>query len=213
MEGVTALQAGPCVITELRQPERNGYAAVQLGFEELGEMTVREGVAVKQAVKRPQVKPLTLPEVGHLRRAGKLFRHLREVPVKELGEVQVGQVVDVTMFQPGDTVHIVGTSKGKGFAGSVKRHGFHGGPKTHGQSDRHRAPGSVGSTTYAGRTFKGLKMAGHMGTNQVTMRNLTVIKVDAERNILFVAGSVPGGNKGIVLVHKGSSAPAAAEKK
>ncbi|MSP78356.1 MAG: 50S ribosomal protein L3 [Dehalococcoidia bacterium] len=206
VEGVTALQAGPCTVTELRTEERHGYSAVQLGFEEIGDVNIREGLGVKRAVKRDEVAPLTFPEVGHFKRAGKMFRYIKEVPATELGELQIGQKVDVSMFAAGDTIHVVGTSKGRGFAGVVKRHGFHGGPKTHGQSDRHRAPGSVGSTTYAGRVFKGLRMAGHMGDVRVTTRNLKVVRVDVERNLLFVHGAVPGASNGIVLVHKGASA-------
>jgi large subunit ribosomal protein L3 len=202
MVGVTAVQAGPCTITQLRLPDKDGYSAVQIGFQELRLTQIREGAPIKRAVQRSQVKPLTLPEVGHQRRAGKLFRHLREVPATELGNLQVGQQVDVTLFKEGERVHIIGTSKGKGFQGGVRRHGFKGGPKTHGQSDRHRAPGSVGSTTYAGRTMRGLRMAGHMGSDRVTMRNIEIVKVDPERNLLFLKGSVPGPSTAVVLIRK-----------
>ncbi|MSQ11399.1 MAG: 50S ribosomal protein L3 [Dehalococcoidia bacterium] len=200
--GVTAIQAGPCTVSQIRLQERDGYTAVQLGFEELRPVTLREGMPIKRAVKRKDVKPLTLPEVGHLRRAGHLFRHLREVPATGLGDVQVGQRVDVSLFKPGEHVHVTGTSKGHGFSGVVKRHGFKGGPKTHGQSDRHRAPGSIGSTTYAGRVFKGMRMAGHWGDERITVRNLEVVKVDPERNLLFLKGAVPGGSRGILIIRK-----------
>lgn len=202
--GVTAIQAGPCTVTQLRLPDKDGYQAAQLGYEELRSIAIREGAPVKRSVRRQEVKPLTLPEVGHLKRTGKLFRHLREVPVGELGDVQVGQRVDVSLFQPGEKVHVVGTSKGHGFSGGVKRHNFKGGPKTHGQSDRHRAPGSIGSTTYAGRVMKGLRMAGHYGDERVTVRNLEVVKVDLERHILFLKGAVPGATSGILLIRKAS---------
>lgn len=120
----------------------------------------------------------------------------------EIEGINIGDKVDVSVFQPGDTVDVVGISKGKGFAGVVKRHHFAGGPKTHGQSDRHRAPGSIGSGTTPGRVKKGMRMAGRMGNERVTARNLVVVKADAERNILVVRGAVPGANNGIILIGK-----------
>ncbi|MFQ5860920.1 MAG: 50S ribosomal protein L3, partial [Dehalococcoidia bacterium] len=140
---VTAIQAGPCVVTQVRSKERDGYEAAQLGFGE--------------------VRRLNRPLQGHLKRTG-LFRHLRELPISgDVGEVQVGQQVKVNLLQPGELVEITGVSKGRGFAGVVKRHGFSGGPKSHGQSDRWRAPGSIGGGTTPGRVYKGRRMAGHMG--------------------------------------------------
>jgi large subunit ribosomal protein L3 len=204
--GVTAILAGPCVVTQVRLKEKDGYEAAQLGFEELGELKAREGQNMKRAVGPREIKPLTLPQAGHLRRVGRLFRHLREVSVGEMGDVTVGQQVTVELFKPGDLVDIRGTSKGHGFSGVVKRHGFRGGPKTHGQSDRHRAPGSVGSTTFAGRVFKGLKMAGHWGHERVTVRNLEVAKVDPQRNLLFVKGAVPGPSNGLLLIRHARTA-------
>lgn len=178
---VTAIEAGPCIVTQIKTPLKDGYEAVQLGFAES--------------------KRLNRPEAGHLKKVG-LLRHLKEFRVEELAEMQVGQKVDVSVFKPGDSVDVMGISKGKGFAGVVKRYHFRGGPRTHGQSDRLRAPGSIGSTTTPGRVLKGKRMAGHMGAVRVTVRNLTVVKVDPARNVLLVEGAVPGGKNGILVVRK-----------
>ncbi len=178
---VTAIEAGPCFVTQIKRAEKEGYNAIQLGFGE--------------------AKRLTAPEKGHLKKLG-MFKHLREFAASDIASIQVGQRVDVSIFKPGDLVDITGVSKGKGFAGVVKRHHFAGGPKTHGQSDRHRAPGSIGSTTSPGRVFKGLRMAGHMGNERVTVRHLKVIEVDSERNLLLVCGAVPGGRNGLVTIRK-----------
>lgn len=200
---VTAIQAGPCWVTQVRTPSKDGYAAVQLGFDEVG--VIKEGMRLKD-VHPADIKPLNRPEAGHLRRVGRLLRYLREVRVEDLGDVQVGQKVSVDIFQPGDLVDVEGRSKGRGFAGVVKRHHFRGGPKTHGQSDRHRAPGSVGSTTFPGRVLKGLRMAGHMGNQRVTVRNLRVVAVDRERNLLFVQGAIPGPVNGLLVIRRAKSA-------
>ncbi len=177
---VTVIQAGPCWVVQIRTPERDGYSAVQLGFD------------TKKRVNKPMR--------GHLKGLGNL-RHLREFKLLDGAEqVSVGQKVDVTIFKPGDLVDVTGTSKGRGFAGVVKRHGFAGGPKTHGQSDRWRAPGSIGATTDPGRVIKGLRMAGHMGHERVTVQNLEVVRVDPERNLLFVKGAVPGPRRGLLVV-------------
>ena len=182
MTPVTAVQAGPCTVTQIRTPAKDGYSAVQLGFGE--------------------PRNLNQPEKGHLKRAGKLFRFLREIRTKELGDVQVGQHVDVSVFIPGDKVNVVGKSKGRGFTGVVKRHGFAGGPKTHGQSDRQRAPGSIGSTTYPGRVLKGTKMAGHWGNERVSVMNLEIMEIDQERNLLLIKGAIPGAAKGLLIISK-----------
>jgi len=179
VEPVSVIEAGPCLVTQVKTASRYGYQAVQLGYEE--------------------AKKLNKPESGHLKRVGPL-RHLKEFRVDDLGDAQVGQKVDVGVFQAGDLVDVIGTSKGKGFAGGVKRHHFHGGPKTHGQSDRHRAPGSIGSGTSPGRVWKGTRMAGHMGNHRVTTSNLKVVLVDPERNLLLVRGTVPGANNGMLVV-------------
>src|SRR5919199_2637654 len=186
MVALTLVQAGPCWITQVKTPERDGYTAAQGGYDE--------------------VKKLSRPEQGHLKNLPKL-RHLREVPVDTLEDVSVGAKFDVGLLQPGDRVDVTGTSKGRGFAGVVKRHGFRGGPKTHGQSDRHRAPGSVGSGTTPGRVFKGMRMAGRMGGERVTVQNLEVMQVDAERNLLALKGAVPGARNGLLLIRKSRRTP------
>jgi large subunit ribosomal protein L3 len=136
-----------------------------------------------------------------------LLRHLREWRVADPASFELGQRLDVSMFEAGERVTLVGTSKGKGFQGVVKRHGFRGGPKTHGQSDRWRAPGSIGATSTPGRVFKGQRMAGHMGHERVTVQNLEVVRIDPERNLVLVKGSVPGPNEGLLLVRKAIKGP------
>jgi large subunit ribosomal protein L3 len=179
---VTLIEAGPCFVTQIRRPNRDGYSAVQLGFEEI------------------KPRRLTGGELGHLRRADlPPLRFLKEFHVVD-PELEEGEKLTVDVFAMGDRVDIVGTTKGKGFAGGVKRHGFRGGPKTHGQSDRLRAPGSVGQTTGISRVFKGKKMAGHMGNVRYTSQNLRVVLVDTERNLLAVQGSVPGPKGGLVTI-------------
>ncbi len=179
---VTVVETGPCVVTQVKTEEHDGYDAVQLGF----------GVS----------KRLNKPEQGHRRASGFMSKALREVKADSAAEFQVGQVIKADTFSAGELVDIVGTSKGRGFQGGVKRHGFHGGPKTHGQSDRLRAPGSIGSSATPGRVFKGMKMAGHMGHERVTVQNLEVMRVDVERNLLLIKGSVPGPNNGELLIKR-----------
>lgn len=181
VRSVTAIEAGPCTVTQLRTVSKEGYDSVQLGF----------GVA----------KRLNSPEKGHLGKLG-LFRHLREFRGEDTSSIELGHQVDVGMFQPGDRVDVIGVSKGRGFAGGVKRHHFSGGPKTHGQSDRHRAPGSIGSGTTPGRVLKGLRMAGHMGNERVTVKHLEVVQADPERNLLLVEGAVPGARNGLLEIRK-----------
>lgn len=180
-EAVTAIEAGPCVVTQVKTEAKEGYKAAQLGFG--------------------QAKRLNSPRKGHLKKLGQ-FEYLREFRVADSEEIKVGDKVDVGLFKEGDLVDVTGVSKGKGFAGVMKRHGFAGGPKTHGQSDRHRAPGSIGATTSPGRVLKGKRMAGHMGTNRVTVRHLEVYRADPERNLLLVRGAVPGARNGLVLIEK-----------
>ncbi len=180
---VTVIEVGPCYITQVKTAEKDGYRAVQLGFEVAKE------------------KHLTGGQRGHLDRAGvPPLRHLREMRVREDDEYEVGQELKADIFEPGERVDVVGTSKGRGFAGVVKRHGFAGGPKTHGQSDRQRAPGSIGASASPGRVWKGMRMPGHMGVRRVTSQNVEVVLVDPERNLLAVKGSVPGPNGGLVEV-------------
>ncbi len=192
LEGVTAVQAGPCPVTQIKTTATDGYNAVQLAFGE--------------------AKHLTSPHKGQLKGFGEL-KYLREFRMDDVSDVQLGQKVDVSAFKAGDLVNVTGVSKGKGFAGGVKRYHFHGGPKTHGQSDRHRAPGSMGATTTPAHTWKGQRMAGRMGQDRVTLRNLKVVRVDAEKNLLLIGGAVPGGENGILLIKKvgESKAQAAAE--
>ena len=141
------------------------------------------------------------PRAGHLGKLGKL-RYLREITADDVSTLEVGHKVDAGLFGKGESVDVTGISKGKGFAGGVKRYHFRGGPKTHGQSDRHRAPGSIGSTTTPGRVLKGQRMAGHMGDDQVTVRNLKVLEADPARNLLLVRGAIPGAVGALVIVHK-----------
>ncbi|MCW5854322.1 MAG: 50S ribosomal protein L3 [Anaerolineae bacterium] len=181
---VTVIEAGPCWVTQVKTPKRDGYSAVQLGFHE---------VDPKKAQRK-----LTKAERGHLKDVRPL-KVLREFRVE--GETfEVGQKLDVGVFAEGEHVDITGTSKGKGFAGGMKRHNFRGGPKTHGQSDRQRSPGSIGSGTTPGRVLKGMRMAGHLGDEQVTVQNLEVVQVDPERNLLLVRGAVPGAKNGLLII-------------
>ncbi len=179
---VTIIEAGPCYVTQIRRPESEGYSAVQLGFAEV------------------HPKRLTGGEFGHLK-VNELppLRFLREFRTSA-PDFNVGDVVKADVFVVGERVDVVGTSKGKGFAGAVKRYHFRGGPKTHGQSDRHRAPGSRGSGTTPGRVYKGAKGAGHMGDERVTAQSLKVVLVDAERNLIGVHGAVPGPKGGLVVI-------------
>jgi len=178
---VTAIEAGPCTVIQVKTVAKEGYNAVQLGFG--------------------QAKRLSSPQRGHLRELGQ-FKYLREFRTEDIDAVKIGDRVDVGLFEAGDLVDIIGVSKGKGFAGVVKRHGFAGGPKTHGQSDRHRAPGSIGATTSPGRVFKGQRMAGRMGDRQVTVSHLEVFEADPNRNLLMVRGAVPGATNGLLLIQK-----------
>lgn len=182
MKGVSAIEAGPCFVTQIKTAANDGYNAVQIGFAE--------------------VKRLNSPEKGHLEKAGRLLRYLREVRCDDPASFSLGQKIDVSIYKPGERVDVVGVSKGKGFAGGVKRHHFKGGPKTHGQSDRERAPGSIGSTTWPGRVLKGTRMAGHLGSRRVTVRRLAVVQADPSRNLLLLEGAVPGATGTILFVRK-----------
>ena len=180
---VTLIQAGPCYVTQRKTAEKDGYSAIQVGFEEGPSRKLSKG------------------ERGHLQKAqAPTVRHLREFKVKPDEEFQLGQVLDVSLFAPGERVDIVATTKGRGFAGGVRRHGFSGGPKTHGQSDRFRAPGSIGSGTTPGRVYKGLRMPGHMGNARRTVSGIEVVFVDRERNMIGVRGGVPGAVDGLVVI-------------
>lgn len=182
---VTAVQAGPSVVTQVKSRDKDGYDAIQIGL-------------IDKKVKQSQVNS---PEKGHLRGLENV-RYLREFRVDDIGSVKRGDKVDVGLLKPGDLVNVIGFSKGRGFAGVVRRHHFAGGPKTHGQTDRHRAPGSIGATTSPGRVLKGKRMAGHMGNRRVTARNLEVVQADPERNLLLLKGAVPGANGGLLVIEK-----------
>jgi large subunit ribosomal protein L3 len=181
---VTVLEVGPCVVTQIRTQDTDGYEAVQIGFGDV----------------RP--KSLTKPEKGHLAGAGRLVRYLREFKADGTDDLQVGQVLGADVFAAGQLVDVTGTSKGRGFQGVVKRHGFRGGPRTHGQSDRLRAPGSIGAGTDPGHVWKGTRMAGRMGNRRVTTQNVQVVEVLADRNIVLVRGSVPGAKSGLVSIRR-----------
>jgi large subunit ribosomal protein L3 len=176
---VTAIEVGPCTVTQVKTVPVDGYEAVQLGF----------GTA----------KRLNKPQKGHLKQLGQ-FKHLREF--KSDAPAAVGDVFDVAQFEAGQMVNVVATSRGRGFAGGVRRYHFRGGPKTHGQSDRHRAPGSIGATTTPGRVYKGQRMAGHLGADRVTVQNIEVVASDPERSLLLIKGGVPGPVNGLVEVYR-----------
>jgi large subunit ribosomal protein L3 len=184
---VTVIEAGPCVVVQRKSREKDGYSSIQIGL-----------------VERRRVKRVTKAMKGHFDKAGiPPCRVLREFRVDDGAELKVGDKLSVDMFAAGDAVKVTGISKGKGFQGVVKRHGFAGGPKTHGQSDRWRAPGSIGSGTTPGRVLKGLRMAGRMRHDRVTVKNLLVVRADPERNLLLVRGAVPGPREALVVVTKG----------
>lgn len=179
---VTVIEAGPCVVSQVKTIERDGYAAAQIAFGDIKESKVNK------------------PMKGHFEKAGvDPRRHLTEVRLEQGDEVASGDQVTVEMFEVGSSVHITGTSKGKGFAGVVKRHNFSGGPGGHG-SHFHRGPGSVGQASTPSRIFKGMKMAGQMGNETVTVRNLEVVRVDAEQNLLLVKGAVPGATGALLTI-------------
>jgi len=180
-EAVTAIEAGPCAVIQIKTVAQEGYNAVQLGFG--------------------RVKQLNSPQKGHLKGLGE-FKYLREFRVEDIADVQIGDKLDVSLFKSGDLVDVTGVSEGKGFAGVVKRYGFAGGPKTHGQSDRHRHPGSIGAGTSPGRVWKGKRMAGHMGNRRVTVRKLEVFQVDSSRNLLLIRGAIPGATNGLLSIRQ-----------
>jgi len=182
---VTVIEAGPCYVTQVRTDEKDGYVAVQLGFNETKPSRITKG------------------QMGHLQKNNiPALRHLREFRVDSVSGVDVeeGSQITVDVFEQGELVDVIGVSKGRGFAGTIKRHGFHRGPKTHGQSDRERSPGSIGMCATPGRTLKGKKMSGRMGNDRVTIQKLEVAVIDPEKNLLAVKGSIPGANGGIVMI-------------
>lgn len=195
---VTLIQAGPCYVAQVKTEKTDGYNAIQLGFAETKDQRLTGGQRghlgrVKVGKKNQPRKSLkSLPAL----------RYLREFRTRSAAEFQVGQVLTVEQFEIGSHIDVTGKSKGRGFQGGVKRHGFSGGPKTHGQSDRHRAPGSIGSTSGVGRVFKGTRMAGRMGNDRTTAQNLEVVRVDAVKNLMAVKGAVPGAKGGLVIIRE-----------
>ena len=182
----TVIEAGPCYVTQVKSAETDGYNAVQVGFEE------------------KRAKLATKAEIGHVTKVSlKPFRILKEFRNFECEQaLESGVEIKADIFRAGESVSITGVSKGRGFAGVVKRHNFAGGPKTHGQSDRWRAPGSIGQSSWPSRVMKGMKMGGRMGGKNVTVQNLKILKVDSENNIIIIKGAIPGPNKSIVLIRK-----------
>jgi large subunit ribosomal protein L3 len=182
----TLIEAGPCIVTAIKTKENDGYSAVQLGFEERKE------------------KNLAKPVIGKFKKAGvPVLRYVREMrDFDKAEELKIGEVIKADLFKEGDTIKVTGVSKGKGFQGVVKRHGFGGGSQTHGQSDRLRAPGSIGASSYPSRVFKGQRMAGRTGGDKVTLRNLKIVKIIPESNLILVKGAVPGAISGIVEIFK-----------
>ncbi|MEO6694819.1 MAG: 50S ribosomal protein L3 [Ignavibacteria bacterium] len=181
----TVIEAGPCYITQIKSMDKDGYEAVQIGFDEKRE------------------KNSTKPLIGKFKKVkAPVLRHLKEVRDFTIADLKEGDQIKVDMFKEGDTVKVTGTSKGKGFQGVVKRHGFAGGQRTHGQSDRQRAPGSIGGSSYPSRVFKGQRMAGRMGGDTITVRNMKVIKIFSDTNLILIKGAVPGTKTGLVEIYK-----------
>ena len=180
--GVTVVEAGPCVVTQVRTNESDGYDAVQLGFSDKTEKHTKK------------------PQIGHFKKAGTTpKRFLREERLNQAAEVAIGDQVTVDVFSEGDLVDVTGTSKGRGFAGTVKRHGFSTGLATHGCMN-YRQPGSIGASAYPGRVFKGKRMAGHFGSARITVKNLEVVRIDADRGLMFLKGAIPGPRGAFVQV-------------
>ncbi len=176
---VTEILAGPVKVTQIKSKEKDGYQAVQVGFGE------------------KKLKNIKKPQRGHYKELGN-FQYIKELRT-DTGDMKVGDVLEVSQFQEGDRVKVSGTEKGRGFQGVVKRHGFAGGPKTHGQKNRHRAPGSIGATAPQ-RVMIGRRMAGHMGNTRVTIKNLEIVAIDKENNVLKIKGAVPGNRGGLLEI-------------
>jgi len=182
---VTVIQAGPCPVVQIKTDKKEKYNAVQIGYDEMRDTLINR------------------PKRGHFKRAGvKPVRHLKEVRVDSTEEIKPGQKFTVEMFTLGERVDISGVSKGLGFQGGVRRHGFGGGPKTHGQSDRWRAPGSIGQSSYPSRVFKGTRMPGRTGGDTITVKNLQVVMIDPDNNLICVRGAVPGKPRNLLRIRK-----------
>lgn len=182
---VTVLQMGPCVVVQKKTVDRDGYNAIQVGYEEIAERKVKK------------------PVLGHFKkRNSKAYRYLREFRIDSIEEFNEGQVLDLDLFQENEIVNIIGTSKGRGFAGVMKRHNFRGFEQSHGVHESFRGGGSIGQCAQPSRVLKGVKMAGHMGVDRITVKNLKIVKVDKEHNLVMVKGAVPGHRNGLVLMSK-----------
>lgn len=182
--GVTVLKAGPCIVINKREKEKDGYDALQLGFE----------IAEKRKVNQPLQGYFKKQKVD-------LLKHVKEFQYEDIQKYEIGQEIKVDLFKEGEKVNVIGNTKGRGFAGAIKRHHFSGGSKTHGQKDYYRATGSMGATD-AARVFKGKKLPGRFGNDQVKTRNMEIIKIDSDRNLLLLRGSIPGPNHALVVVEK-----------
>lgn len=196
---VTVLQAGPCVVTQVKTADNDGYEAIQVGFGEKKERITTKDVSGKKVIRNPHGAGKAA--VGHFKKAGTTPKQfVREFRVENASEYVAGEsVIKADIFSEGDKIDVTAKSKGKGYAGAIKRHGLHTGPKTHG-SKYHRHQGSNGCATDPGKVFKGKKMAGHMGAVRVTVQNLEIVKIDAENDVILVKGSVPGPKKSLVMI-------------
>ena len=196
---VTVLQAGPCVVTQVKTVENDGYEAIQVGYGEKKEKVTTKDVSGKKVIRNPHGAGKA--EVGHFKKANTTPKQfVREFRVENASEYVAGEsVIKADIFAEGDKIDVTAKSKGKGFAGGIKRHGLHTGPKTHG-SKYHRHAGSNGACSDPGKVFKGKKMAGHMGAERVTVQNLEIVKIDAENDVILVKGSVPGPKKSLVMI-------------
>lgn len=182
MVPVSVVSCGPCIVSSLRTKEKDGYSAVALGYGE------------------PKEKTMSKPFAGQFKKNNiALKKYIREFAVDDTSQYQLGQEIKADIFKPGDYIDVSGISKGKGFAGGMKRHGFQGGPATHGQSDRPRSPGSIGAQGFQ-RVIRGLRMAGHLGSEKVTIQSLEVVSADPVKNLLLIKGAIPGTNKGLVII-------------
>ena len=182
---VTVIQAGPCPILQLKEQAKDGYTCLQVGYQEV------------------PVRKLTKPQKGHQDKSGAgFFRHVREFRIDSVDGYEIGQALNLDMFAPGEKIKVTGTSKGKGFAGVMKRWGFGGSPASHGHEKVHRNAGSIGNNTKPGRVIKGKKMAGHLGARRTTYKNIEIVAIRADDNVLLVKGQIPGPKNGLVIVRK-----------
>src|SRR6056297_511358 len=184
--GVTVLKAGPCIVVNKREKKKNQYDALQLGFISINDKKKKVSKPLKGYFEKQKVKP---------------FKYVREFKFEDIEQYEIGKELKVDLFKEGEKVNVIGFSKGRGFAGSIKRHNFSGGPKTHGQKDYHRATGSIGATD-AARVFKGQKLPGRMGNEKVKTKNIVIIKIDLDRNLILLKGAIPGPNNALVAVEK-----------